>query len=44
MGDERNIFLSTMPATSRDRRPALAVVGISAVLVRLSPCRLPACR
>ena len=32
MGDERNIFLSTMPATSRDRRAALAVVGVSAVL------------
>ncbi len=32
MGDERNIFLSTMPATRRDRMPALAVVGVSAVL------------
>jgi PAS domain S-box-containing protein len=32
MGDERNIFLSTMPATPRDRRAALAVVGVSAVL------------
>ena len=32
MGDERNIFLSTMPASRRDRMPALAVVGISAVL------------
>ena len=32
MGDERNIFLSTMPASRRDRVPALAVVGISAVL------------
>ena len=32
MGDERNIFLSTMPATRRDRRAALAVVGVSAVL------------
>ena len=30
--DERNIFLSTLPATSRDRRAALAVVGVSAVL------------
>ena len=30
--DERNIFLSTMPATSRDRHGALAVVGVSAVL------------
>jgi PAS domain S-box-containing protein len=32
MGDEHNIFLSTMPATSRDRVPALVVVGASAVL------------
>src|SRR3954452_12471381 len=32
MGDERNIFLSTLPATSRDRRAALAVVGVSLVL------------
>jgi PAS domain S-box-containing protein len=32
MGDERNIFLSTMPATRGDRRAALAVVGVSAVL------------
>src|SRR3954463_4235309 len=32
MGDERNIFLSTMPATRSDRTPALAVVGVSAVL------------
>ena len=30
--DERNIFLSTMPATRRDRTAALAVVGVSAVL------------
>jgi PAS domain S-box-containing protein len=30
--DERNIFLSTMPATGRDRKAALAVVGVSAVL------------
>src|ERR1700704_1243121 len=30
--DERNIFLSTMPATHRDRTAALVVVGISAVL------------
>ena len=29
---ERNIFLSTMPATRRDRTAALAVVGVSAVL------------
>ncbi|KRR25093.1 histidine kinase [Bradyrhizobium lablabi] len=32
MGDERNIFLSTMPATRSDRRVALVVVGLSAVL------------
>jgi PAS domain S-box-containing protein len=32
MGDERNIFLSTMPATGRDRAAAWAVVGVSAVL------------
>ena len=32
MGDERNIFLSTMPATRGDRMAALAVVGVSAVL------------
>ena len=32
MGDERNIFVSTRPATRRDRGPALIVVGISAVL------------
>src|SRR6266545_6413426 len=32
MGDERNIFLSNMPATRRDRMPALAVVVVSAVL------------
>ena len=32
MGDERNIFLSTMPATRRDRMAALAVVGVLAVL------------
>ena len=33
MGDERNIiFLSTMPATGRDRAVALVVVGTSAVL------------
>src|SRR6266436_4548367 len=30
--DDRSIFLSTMPASSRDRRAALAVVGISLVL------------
>ena len=32
MGDERHVFLSTMPATRGDRRAALAVVGVSAVL------------
>ncbi|MCK1641031.1 PAS domain S-box protein [Bradyrhizobium sp. 157] len=32
MGDERNIFLSTMKATRGDRMAALAVVGVSAVL------------
>ena len=32
MGDERNIFLSTMPATRGHRKAALAVVSVSAVL------------
>jgi PAS domain S-box-containing protein len=32
MGDERNIFLSTMPANGRDRMFALAVVGASGLL------------
>ena len=32
MGDERNIFLSTMPANGRDRMFALAVVGSSGLL------------
>jgi PAS domain S-box-containing protein len=31
-GDERNIFLSTLPATNRDRARAFAVVGVSSVL------------
>jgi PAS domain S-box-containing protein len=31
-GGERSIFLSTMPATSRDRTVALTVVGISLVM------------
>ena len=31
-GDDRSILLSTMPATSRDRTAALAVVGVSSVL------------
>jgi PAS domain S-box-containing protein len=30
--DSRSIFLSTMPASRRDRRAALAVVGVSSVL------------
>src|SRR6267154_4351009 len=30
--DERNIFLSTLPASRRDHTAALAVVGVSAVL------------
>ena len=32
MGDERNIFLSTMPATRRERTAAQIVVAISAIL------------
>ena len=28
--DDRSIFLSTLPATDRDRKIALAVIGISA--------------
>jgi PAS domain S-box-containing protein len=31
-GDDHSIFLSTMPATGRDRAAALAVVGVSLVL------------
>ena len=31
-GDDRSILISTMPATSRDRTAALAVVGVSSVL------------
>ena len=38
MGDERNIFLSTVLATRRDRVAALVVVAISAVLFA---CALP---
>jgi PAS domain S-box-containing protein len=30
--DDRNIFLSTLPATARERAAALAVVGVSSVL------------
>jgi PAS domain S-box-containing protein len=37
-GNDRNIFLSTLPATRRERRVALIVVGISAVLFA---CALP---
>ena len=32
MGDERDILVSTMPATRRDWGPAIIVVGVSAVL------------
>ncbi len=38
MGEERNIFVSTMPATRRDRRAALVVVG---VLAALFACAVP---
>ena len=31
-GNDRNIFLSTLPATRRDHVAALAVVGVSAIL------------
>src|SRR3979409_542638 len=31
-GGDHNIFLSTLPATRRDRTVALAVVGVSSVL------------
>jgi PAS domain S-box-containing protein len=34
--DERNIFLSTLPASSRDRNMALAVVGVSVLLFALT--------
>jgi PAS domain S-box-containing protein len=37
-GDDHGIFLSTMPATSRDRATAFAVVGVSFVLF---VCALP---
>ena len=40
-GNDRGIFLSTRPATSRDRGTALAVVGISAVFFA---CILPFAR
>jgi len=32
LGNDRTIFLSTLPATSRDRTVALAVVGVSVIL------------
>ncbi|MBR1125534.1 PAS domain S-box protein [Bradyrhizobium lablabi] len=35
-GNDRNVFLSTMPATGRDRRIALAVVAVSAVLFAIA--------
>ncbi|KRQ96274.1 PAS domain S-box protein [Bradyrhizobium valentinum] len=38
MGDERNVFLSTVPATRDDRVAALVVVAVSAVLFA---CVLP---
>lgn len=31
-GNERSIFLSTLPVTNRDRKTALAVVGVSSIL------------
>ena len=31
-GDDRSVILSTLPATSRDRAVALAVVGVSSIL------------
>ena len=40
-GDERNIFLSTMPASRRDRTAALAVICVSAVLFA---CAVPFAR
>src|SRR4030081_2780055 len=35
-GSDQSIFLSTRPATSRDRIAALAVVGISSILFALA--------
>lgn len=35
-GDDRSIFLSTSPATGRDRTAALVVVGVSTVLFALA--------
>ena len=42
-GDDRNIFLSTLPATARDRKIAFAVVAASAIFfaAALPFCRLP---
>jgi PAS domain S-box-containing protein len=40
-GDDRSIFLSTLPATSRDRTTALAVVVVSAIFFA---CALPFAR
>jgi PAS domain S-box-containing protein len=37
-GNDNSVFLSTTPATSRDRRAALAVVGVSSVLFA---CAIP---
>ena len=34
--NDRNVFLSTLPATGRDRRAALAVVSISAILFAIA--------
>ena len=31
-GDDRGVFISTLPATSRERAAALAVVGVSSIL------------
>jgi len=40
-GDDRSIFLSTLPATNRDRTAALVVVGVSAILFA---CAVPFAR
>jgi PAS domain S-box-containing protein len=40
-GDDRSMFLSTLPATGRDRTIALAVVGVSSVLFA---CAVPFAR
>jgi PAS domain S-box-containing protein len=41
VGDDRSIFLSTLPAANRDRTVALAVVGVSSVFFA---CALPFAR